>query len=133
MKASFKRIMYLCAGLVVLFIILVALPRDWKMSIGMTQAEYDKKIIAASDELLTATRPKERQSAAHKAQWLRKYEANGRIGETKDMTWVLHFFQFMIITAILLICWQVLKSVRIEQKKILVASEKSTPAEHDQM
>jgi hypothetical protein len=118
MARQYKTLIYLCTVLAALFVILVAIPRNMGLKTGMTQREYEAALAEASDEMLRADTPSERQIAIRHAQKLHKLSSDGRIDEMVDFTWLLNTIRFVIIVSILMLSWTIAKAVYKEAYRL---------------
>jgi hypothetical protein len=111
MSVKYKKLIFKCIVLAALLVCLIALPRSYQSKAGMSQNEYDAKIAKASDALLYSNNKAERQIAVSQANNLYKYQKEGRIEQVKNYTELLSLARFGIILTILLISWNVLRTV----------------------
>jgi hypothetical protein len=125
MSKQYKNLIISCIVLSTLFVGLVALPRNWSVKTGMTQREYEIALVEASDDMLTVQDKSERQIAMRRIQKLHKIGAAGEFGKVADMTWILNAIRFMLIVAILSLCWRISKTVYKGAAKLKSAKESS--------
>jgi hypothetical protein len=125
MNRHYKTIIYYCIALVVLFLILLLMPRDWETKSGMSQRDYDKAISKAQDSVLKADTPRERQVALRQVKGLKDYQKAGRIAEVRDMRWALNILRYVLIVAILSLCWVIIRLVIKEIRRQNMAKGKA--------
>ena len=111
MTRRYKNLILCCILLSALFVGLVALPRHWYVKLEMNQREYEIAKAEASEEMLNAKGQPERQLAMRRVQRLHKLQASGKIDTVSDLTWILNGTRFLLIAAILTLCWKISKRV----------------------
>ena len=111
MPKKYRNLILSCILLAAIFVCLVAVPNQWYIKSGLTQREYDQAISKASDDALYAKNASERQVAKRHVQRLNKMATNGLIDKKTDMRWMLNGIRFILISAILLLCWRIAHTV----------------------
>ena len=125
MNSQYRKIIHYCIALVTLLAIVLIMPSKWEMKIGKSPNEYDQEWNKASDAALLADTREERQAALHRVKGLYDYRTEGHINEIRDMGWTLKVFRFVLIVAILSLCWLIMKMVFKELRRLRKA-EKAT-------
>jgi len=111
MPKRYKNLILCCILLTALFVGLVALPKHWYVKLEMSQREYETAVDEASDEMLNAKGQSERQLAMRRVQRLHNLQTSGKIDKVSDLTWILNGTRFLLIAAILTLCWKISKRV----------------------
>ena len=125
MTRRYKNLIYCCILLSALFVGLVALPQHWYLKLEMDQREYETAKVEASEEMLNAKGKAERQLAVRRVQRLHRMEASGKIDTVSDLTWILNGTRFLLIAAILTLCWKISKRVYKYASQLKNAKESS--------
>ena len=133
MNKRYKKILNYSIALLVLFAILVALPWHWKTRTGMSQVDYDKALTKAKEAMLLAENPVQRQAAVRKIEFLKDYKNTGKIEELRDMRWALEYMRYLIIVALLGLCFIIGRLVLEELRRLERADDKDPGSSANQV
>jgi hypothetical protein len=118
MTKAYRKIFAYAVVLAVLFVALAAMPKEWHVKSGMTGAEYDYAWQRANNSLAKAGSEAEKRAAATVVRGLYNYKTEGRIDEVKNMGWMLDATRFVLLVAILALCYITLNLVMKEMRRL---------------